>query len=207
LCRALGEFTVPEASPALVRRVIETNDDATTQAAVEALAVLSTNLENSGRSFRDQDAVVDAVLSASISTNSGVRNACGFTLGVLGGEKSVAGLLRLLGDPASDVRSNAALGLARLGQTDAYETLSEMLSRQDVVLSSKASADEMQSERYKRALIVVNALRGVTMLVDATNQPPPTGVTTLIKDLQQDSVAEIRSSAAAVILKINRIVE
>jgi hypothetical protein len=82
-----------------------------------------------------------------------------------------------------------------------------MLSRQDVVLSSKASADEMQSERYKRALIVVNALRGVTMLVDATNQPPPTGVTTLIKDLQQDSVAEIRSSAAAVILKINRIVE
>ena len=32
LCRALGEFTVPEASPALVRRVIETNDDATTQA-------------------------------------------------------------------------------------------------------------------------------------------------------------------------------
>jgi hypothetical protein len=65
----------------------------------------------------------------------------------------------------------------------------------------------MQSERYKRALIVVNALRGVTMLVDATNQPPPTGVTTLIKDLQQDSVAEIRSSAAAVILKINRIVE
>ncbi|MBT6054983.1 MAG: HEAT repeat domain-containing protein [Planctomycetaceae bacterium] len=207
LCRALGEFTVPEASPALVRRVIETNDDATTQAAVEALAVLSTNLENSGRSFRDQDAVVDGVLSASMSTNSGVRNACGFTLGVLGGEKSVAGLLRLLGDPATDVRSNAALGLARLGQTDAYETLSEMLSRQDVVLSSKASADEMQSERYKRALIVVNALRGVTMLVDATNQPPPTGVTTLIKDLQQDSVAEIRSSAAAVILKINRIVE
>jgi HEAT repeat protein len=207
LCRALGEFTVPEASPALVRRVSETNDDATTQAAVEALAVLSTNLENTGRSFRDRDVVVDAVLAASTTTNSGVRNACGFTLGVLGGGKSVEGLLRLLGDPATDVRSNAALGLARLGQTDAYEALSEMLSRQDVVLSEKASADEMQSERYKRALIVVNALRGVTMLIDATNQPPPTGVTALIKDLQQDTVAEIRSSAAAVIKKISRIAE
>ena len=136
-----------------------------------------------------------------------MRNACGFTLGVLGGGKSVEGLLRLLGDPATDVRSNAALGLARLGQTDAYEALSEMLSRQDVVLSEKASADEMQSERYKRALIVVNALRGVTMLIDATNQPPPTGVTALIKDLQQDTVEEIRSSAAAVIKKISRIAE
>jgi hypothetical protein len=82
-----------------------------------------------------------------------------------------------------------------------------MLSRHDVVLSEKASADEMQSERYKRALIVVNALRGVTMLIDATNQPPPTGVTALIKDLQQDTVAEIRSSAAAVIKKISRIAE
>ncbi len=205
LCRALGEFTVPEAAPALVRRVKETNDDATTQAAVEALAVLSANLENTGRSFREQDNVVDAVVDASRSTDSGVRNACSFTLGVLGGEKSVESLFRLMGDPASDVRSNAALGLARLGQTDAYETLSEMLSLQDVVLSNKASADEMQSERYKRALVVVNALRGVTMLVDATNQPPPTGVITLIKDLREDPVAEIRSSATAVIKKINRI--
>ena len=83
LCRALGEFTVPEAAPALVRRVKETNDDATTQAAVEALAVLSSNLENTGRSFREQDKVVDAVVAASRSTDSGVRNACSFTLGVL----------------------------------------------------------------------------------------------------------------------------
>jgi hypothetical protein len=45
------------------------------------------------------------------------------------------------------------------------------------------------------------------MLIDATNQPPPTGVTALIKDLQQDTVAEIRSSADAVIKKISRIDE
>jgi HEAT repeat protein len=134
-----------------------------------------------------------------------VRDACGFTLGVLGGEKSIEGLFRLMGDPSTDVRSNAALGLARLGQTDAYETLSEMLSLEDIHLDEKVLDDKIQSERYKRALVVVNALRGVTMLVDKTKQAPPTGIIEVIKGLQQDPVAEIRSSASAVIKKIERI--
>ncbi len=205
LCRALGEFTVPEAAPALVRRVNENDDDPTTQAAIEALAVLATNLQNVRRSFENKDDVVAAVLATSTSTNSRVRDACGFTLGVLGGEKSIEGLYRLMGDPSADVRSNAALGLARLGQTDAYETLSEMLSLEDIQLDETVLDDKTQSERYKRALVVVNALRGVTMLIDTTKQAPPTGVIKVIEGLQQDPVAEIRSSASAVIKKIDRI--
>ena len=110
LCRALGEFTVPEAASALVRRVNENNDDLTTQAAIEAIAVLATNLQKAGRSFENRDDVVAAVLAATTSANSRVRDACGFTLGVLGGERSIDGLLRLVGDPSADVRSNAALG-------------------------------------------------------------------------------------------------
>ena len=205
LCRALGEFTVPEAAPALVRRVNENDDDPTTQAAIEALAVLATNLQNASRSLENKDDVVAAVLATSTSTNSRVRDACGFTLGVLGGEKSIEGLYRLMGDPSADVRSNAALGLARLGQTDAYETLSEMLSLEDIQLDETVLDDKTQSERYKRALVVVNALRGVTMLIDTTKQAPPTGVIKVIEGLQQDPVAEIRSSASAVIKKIDRI--
>lgn len=205
LCRALGEFAVPEAAPALVRRVNENDDDPTTQAAIEALAVLATNLQNASRSFENKDDVVTAVLAASTSTNSRVRDACGFTLGVLGGEKSIEGLFRLMGDSSTDVRSNAALGLARLGKTDAYEILSEMLSLEDIHLDKKVLDDKTQSERYKRALVVVNALRGVTMLIDTTKQAPPTGVTEVIERLQQDPVAEIRSSASAVIKKIDRI--
>ena len=205
LCRALGEFTVPEAAPALVRRVNANDDDLTTQAAIEAIAVLATNLQIAGRSFENRDDVVAAVLAATTSANSRVRDACGFTLGVLGGERSIDGLLRLVGDPSADVRSNAALGLARLGQPDAYDTLSEMLALEDVYLDEKTPDDKMQSERYKRALVVVNALRGITMLIDATNEGPPTGVIKKIEELQQDSVAEVRSSAKAVIKKIDRL--
>ena len=205
LCRALGEFSVPEAAPALVRRVNANDDDPATQAAIEAIAVLATNLQNAGRSFDNRDDVVAAVLAATTSANSRVRDACGFTLGVLGGEKSIDGLLRLVGDPSADVRSNAALGLARLGQPDAYDTLSEMLALEDVYLDEKTPDDKMQSERYKRALVVVNALRGITMLIDATNEGPPSGITKKIEELQQDSVAEVRSSAKAVIKKIDRL--
>lgn len=205
LCRALGEFTVPEAAPALVRRVNANDDDLTTQAAIEAIAVLATNLQIAGRSFENRDDVVAAVLAATTSANSRVRDACGFTLGVLGGERSIDGLLRLVGDPSADVRSNAALGLARLGQPDAYDTLSEMLALEDVYLDEKTPDDKMQSERYKRALVVVNALRGITMLIDATNDGPPSGVIRKIEELQQDSVAEVRSSAKAVIKKIDRL--
>ena len=205
LCRALGEFSVPEAAPALVRRVNANDDEPTTQAAIEAIAVLATNLQKAGRSFENRDDVVAAVLAATTSANSRVRDACGFTLGVLGGERSIDGLLRLLGDPSADVRSNAALGLARLGHTDAYDTLSEMLALEDVYLDEKTPDDKMQSERYKRALVVVNALRGITMLIDATNEGPPTGVIKKIEELQQDAVAEVRSSAKAVIKKIDRL--
>ena len=205
LCRALGEFSVPEAAAALVRRVNANDDDPTTQAAIEAIAVLATNLQNAGRSFENRDDVVAAVLAATTSANSRVRDACGFTLGVLGGERSIDGLLRLVGDPSADVRSNAALGLARLGQPDAYDTLSEMLALEDVYLDEKTPDDKMQSERYKRALVVVNALRGITMLIDATNEGPPSGIIKKIEELQQDSVAEVRSSAEAVIKKIDRL--
>ena len=205
LCRALGEFSVPEAAPALVRRVNANDDEPTTQAAIEAIAVLATNLQKAGRSFENRDDVVAAVLAATTSANSRVRDACGFTLGVLGGERSIDGLLRLVGDPSADVRSNAALGLARLGQPDAYDTLSEMLALEDVYLDEKTPDDKMQSERYKRALVVVNALRGITMLIDATNEGPPSGIIKKIEELQQDSVAEVRSSAKAVIKKIDRL--
>lgn len=205
LCRALGEFSVPEAAAALVRRVNANDDDPTTQAAIEAIAVLATNLQKAGRSFENRDDVVAAVLVATTSANSRVRDACGFTLGVLGGERSIDGLLRLVGDPSADVRSNAALGLARLGQPDAYDTLSEMLALEDVYLDEKTPDDKMQSERYKRALVVVNALRGITMLIDATNEGPPSGIIKKIEELQQDSVAEVRSSAKAVIKKIDRL--
>ena len=204
LCRALGEFTVPEAAAPLVRRVTAEGDSETTQAAVEALAVLATNLTEAGRSFNDRKGVVQAVVQAASSADSKVRNACGFTLGVLGGEQSVEALLQLAADDNADVRANAALGLARLGNSEAYDTLAELLVTPDIETTA-ASSDEEQSRRYKRVLLVVNALRGVALLIDATGEQPPGVVTKQVEKLQADKVAEVRSSATAMLTKISRL--
>jgi len=207
LCRALGEFTVPEAAPPLVRRADDLSDGETARAAIEALAVLAASLAEAGQSLPEHDEVVAALVAASQAGDVRLKNACGFTLGVLGGDASVEALLRLLADGDADVRANAALGLARLGRSEAYDTLAEMLSQPDTAPAAADSPEQAQaqSERYKRALVVINALRGVALLVDATGEKPPTDVTELVASLQKDPVGEVRSSATAMVTKIERL--
>jgi HEAT repeat protein len=207
LCRALGEFSVPEAAPPLVRRAEDSTDTETARAAIEAVAVLATNLTAADRTFSNRDELINAVVAASRSDDARLRNACGFTLGVLGGDSSIEALQRLASDGNADVRANAALGLARQGRSEAYEPLAEMLALPDVAPSPTQSQpdDQAQSERYKRALVVINALRGVALLLDATGEQPPGDITARVKTLRDDAVSEVRSSATAVLTKIERL--
>jgi HEAT repeat protein len=203
LCRALGEFAVPEAAVPLVKRAGDANDPQTAQAAVEALAILSANLAAAGRAFDDPAAVAAAVLTASTSDIVSLRSSAAYTLGVLGGTKAVERLQQLVDDGGDDVRYNAAIGLARQGDEAAWKTLEEMLALPDAV---PAAGDQKgQAERYRRAMIVVNALKGVGLLVDATNRPPPAAVAKLITTLGGDPVADVRTSAAALVRRIDRV--
>ncbi len=209
LCRALGEFAIPAAAGPLVDRAGVVSDPQTARAAVEALAVLSTNLLASGRSFDDAAGVTLAVVAASRSDDLPLRSAAAFTLGVLGGPSAVERLTELAGDSADDVRFNAALGLARQGREESLETLAEMLALPDVADVAEAAGDTVdaaaQSRRYKRALVVVNALRGLALLVDGTNEPPPRQVLDRVEQLKQDPVGDVRSSAEALLKKVERL--
>jgi HEAT repeat protein len=204
LCRALGEFAVPEAAVPLVKRAGDANDPQTAQAAVEALAVLSANLAAAGKSFDDPAAVAAAVLKASTSDLESLRSSAAYTLGVLGGSPAIERLRLLVEDAGDDVRYNASLGLARQGRAEAVDGLCEMLALEDLPLT--AAADPVaQSQRYKRALVVVNALRGVALLVDATHEPPPKTLLERVQATGDDPVADVRSSAAALLKKIERL--
>ena len=206
LCRALGEFAIPAAAGPLVGRAKNLADPQTARAAVEALAVLTTNLVASGRSFDDAAGVTAAVVAASQSDDAQLRSASAFTLGVLGGPGAVERLGQLASDVADDVRFNAALALARQGREESYEAITEMLALPDVVVGPDAAADPAaQSRRYKRALVVVNALRGVALLVDATHEPPPRQLLDRVEELTQDPVGDVRSSATALLKKIERL--
>ena len=202
LCRALGEFAVPEAAPPLVART-SADDPQVARAALEALAVLADNLSHAGRGFADPESVQQAVIAASRNDDPLVRSRAAYALGVVGGGGAQERLRELCGEAAEDVRSNAALGLARLGDVTAYETLGEMLAQPD---PDAAPGDEVaQARRYKRALVVVNALKGVGLLVDASREPPPGEVIERIRALTTDPVVDVRTGASALVSKLDRI--
>lgn len=203
LCRALGEFTVPEAAGPLMTHAGETADVEIAQAAVEALAVLATNLATAGRSFTDPAAVTAAVIAATRSEDKYLRTRAAFSLGVVGGEQARSRLTVLCEDGDDNVRYNAALGLARLGDSTAYETLAEMLGLPDV--SVEDGKDETHSERYRRVMVVVNALKGVGLLVDDTGEPPPAAVTDAVVALREDAVGDVRQAARALLRRIERL--
>ncbi len=216
LCRALGEFTTPVAAPPLVRLASGEGDPQVVRAAVEGLALLASNLRSGGATAEGDDLSArmrEAAIAASRSQDAAVRSSAAFALGVIGGEPAVERLRSLVASgesdaKSSDVRFNAATALARLGREEAFEPLEEMLSLPDepppAGPQSQEAAAALQSKRYKRAMVVVNAVRGVAFLVDAGAKDVPDRIERLIESLAKDPVAEVRSSAAAVLLKLRR---
>jgi HEAT repeat protein len=202
LCRALGEFAVPEAAPPLVDRVRAADQPEIARAAVEALAVLATNLAAAEKKFADPAVVSTAVLDATEAQDQGLRSSATFALGVVGGDGARDRLEVLTNDVNDDVRYNAALGLARLGGTAAWETLAEMLALPDIAV--QPGDEEAQADRYKRAMVVVNALKGVGLLVDDTAEPPPERITAAVTALREDAIADVRQGAGALLRRIDR---
>ena len=203
LCRALGEFAVPSAAAPLVARVEATDQPEIARAGVEALAVMATSLAAADRVFSDSAVVTAAVLAATRSSDQGLRSSAAFSLGVVGGDGSRERLTELCLDIDDDVRANAALGLARLGDTAAYDTLSDMLSQPDI--TTQPGDDQAQAARYKRAMVVVNALKGVGLLVDDTGKPPPEAISEALADLREDAIPDVRQGAVALIRRIDRV--
>ena len=174
--------------------------------------MLATNLAAAGRAPDDPAAITSAVVAASRSDTMQLRSAAAFTLGVVGSGHTSADrtaadrLTQLTTDPNDDVRYNAALGLARLGDDGALETLGEMLDLPDTPApAEKARDDAAQSKRYKRALVVLNALRGVALLADATHAAPPPAIMARVEKLAQDPVGDVRAAATALATKIERL--
>ena len=83
-----------------------------------------------------------------------------YVLGALRSSGSLTTLVRTLADPVADVRWNAALALARLGNSEGHDILLSMLERDQ--LSREMNLDETQIES-----VMVNAIRGLTLIPKA----------------------------------------
>jgi hypothetical protein len=97
-----------------------------------------------------------AVIGFLKSENPEMRKMAAYVAGVIGGPGTGAALKPLLNDPAADVRWNAALGLARLGDDSGLPVLAKMLER-EAFGPLKLSEAEIEA-------VMINATKGLALI-------------------------------------------
>jgi hypothetical protein len=217
LCRALGEFQVEAALPALLKAATTQRADAemdVRRAAVQGLASLAANLkaaqsltstngqEANGRSgWRNAD-LLATLVATSKSDNDNLRAESAFALGVIAEQPQAAARLeQMLDDPHPDARFNAATGLARRGVAEVLPVLLEMLGN-DQTLATQEERPENRQE--KQALVNVNGLRALAQLADANSTVDLHAAEAAVQQLADSKIPEIHDNAVAVREKLLR---
>lgn len=210
LCRALGEFTVPDGLPALLKAAQTQRRDEdldVRRSALEAIALLVNHVRGNASITTplDESELLPMLLKTSHEDNDALREGAAYALGVLGGEAANARLIEMLKDQKPNVRFNAATGLARQGRPEALPVLIEMLDIAN--LQGVTEEDGPQAQDFKRALIAINGLRAARQLVDAQPDLDIGPLKQAVDDLlasdpaanfkQSDYAAEVRTQAEA----------
>ena len=114
---------------------------------------------------------LDSATDDNESRSYRLRSTAAFVLGLLKEPRSTAQLVELLDDSHTDVRFNAATGLARHGDERAIPVLIQMLNPSDEKLmtemdTSLPAPEQQKWLEWKRNLIVFNALRSIQKLAE-----------------------------------------
>ncbi|MGY8732166.1 MAG: HEAT repeat domain-containing protein [Pirellulales bacterium] len=172
VCKCLGEFEIDSGLSALLNAVQQTdnsNDLVIALTAVESVAVLMSNLDESVRA-ENYDRIVETLLAASneqaenldhVLRVQQLRSAAGFALGVAGGDKAIQRLVSMLDDAHPNTRFNAAIGLARYGKLESTAVLLEMLDSENTAITN---GEPEGSHAFKRSVVITNAIRAVVSL-------------------------------------------
>ena len=189
LCKALGEFRVPEVLPALVAAAQHEKTEADLDVRRAALQALAVYISNQPDDVPPSESVLTALEAASRergdsgSANSArdeLRSHAAFTLGVLGTPPALERLTFLLSDSHANTRYNAALGLARHGDERAVPVLVEML---DPANQQAAEGEQTATaEESKRLMVIKNGIRGVQELA---SKNPAAELTAVLSALQK----------------------
>jgi hypothetical protein len=138
--------------------------------------------------LRERPALIAVLLEAADDPRPPLRSAAAFTLGVIGGTEAEAKLETLLADAYPDVRYNAATGLARHGNLKAVDVLLEMLDPNES--AGIAVEKQVPARDFKRAMILVNALRATGQLASADPTADMSRLTEAVRRLARADVDE-----------------
>ncbi len=227
LCKALGEFTTPAALPGLmeaarpvpagsaVSPTAAGTDAATAEklanvtregaydvrmAAIEGIALLVHNVRQHGHSIATPEVLsllVDASREVGPGRQRAIRERAAYALGIMGGDQAEARLVEMLPDIHSNVRFNAATGLARHGNAQGLDVLREMIdpneSRagdfdldQAVLTGNVSEADKATLRSKMEATIRLSGLSAVEQLAGANADADLTKVAGAIQSLLDD---------------------
>ena len=199
LCRALGEFRVPDALPTLIKAASTARDEKEEEvrrAALEGIAMLADNVGAGNKAIADNAKLQETLLDAAADSDPRTRSVAAVALGVIGTPAMKDKLHFLLEDANPDVRYNAAARLAQQGDVAAVPVLVEMLDQQETAGVDVEENVEMRP--FKRALITVNALRASSQLAEKNAQADLASLRDAVeKLLASDPTPEIRIEATA----------
>jgi len=157
LCRALGEFVVPDGVPALVDAADGQGSPESLEVRLAANGALAVLLASEAElSPSDQDAVYSTVMKTSQDPDPLLRSTAAFALAYLPRPDATERLRVLAIDASANVRYNAGTMLAMQGDEAAVEVLLEMLDPEEVA-GMENETDETQI--VKRRRILTNALK------------------------------------------------
>jgi hypothetical protein len=158
LALSLGEMRDPRAVEPLLRALADTD----TQTAIYAAWALGT--------LGDARAA-SGLLPLLDHEDPGLRKIAAYSLGALDAPEAIAPLRGLLHDPVEDVAWNAALSLARHGDSTGLPLLLRMLDRAylDRVLRADDSGRPQALTEEQKEEALRNALRSLVLLRNATH--------------------------------------
>jgi HEAT repeat protein len=196
LCRSLGEFRVDDGLAVLLRVAREDPQRDVRREAIKALAVLGSSLVGADppRQF-DSAELIGTLQRLATDQDDLIRSETAYAMGVyLQGAASIqdegsqgtdsrgagtqgrdsasplaSSLTRLLDDPHVDTRYNAALALARVGNSHVVVTIAEMLDLKALAISMAGEQDPRQ-QAFKRNLMLRNAIEAAVKLRQLNSQ-------------------------------------
>ncbi len=186
LCKALGEFMLPEVVlPVLMRAAgTHSNDDElrVRLAALEAIALLVENTRE--QALAKNKALETFLLSASEHQDHKIATRAAVALSSMGNVRATKRLAAMLQEPQHvDVHYNVAMGLARSGDAACLEILLEMLDPNE----QRALIDEPNENvrSLKRTRILLNALRASQLLAKQNQEADLAPLQEAVKRLLQ----------------------
>ncbi|MBI1873751.1 MAG: HEAT repeat domain-containing protein [Acidobacteria bacterium] len=128
-----------------------------------------------------------ALMELYASDDPGIRKMTVYALGALPGDPQVRTLQTALGDPATDVKWNAAVALARHGKRDGLPVLRDMLDRAHVERHLQKAGGSSDEDRAGE--VMISSLRAVASLKAGTLREPVLSLS------RQDPSMRVRQAA------------